>query len=48
MKQAACGRLMLLPVARAANVELSIDDFSDVAARTPYLGNMKVGHAVIV
>ena len=35
--------LHLIAVARSANVELSLQDFSDVASRTPFLANMKVG-----
>jgi dihydroxy-acid dehydratase len=33
--------LHLLAMARAADVELSIDDFQEVADRTPYLADLK-------
>lgn len=33
--------LHLLAMARAADIELSIDDFQDLADKTPYLGNLK-------
>jgi dihydroxy-acid dehydratase len=33
--------LHLLACARAANIELAIDDFQSIADRTPYLGDLK-------
>lgn len=33
--------LHLLAMARAADIELTIDDFQEVADRTPYLADLK-------
>lgn len=33
--------LHLLAMARAADIHLTIDDFQDVADRTPYLADLK-------